>query len=140
MPPEETKHSDPGILFKDIMLMSLNFERENHLSHHLDLKSDINSTASFSTDKKTLALTLTVKIVDKEENVSIDLKMTGIFIQESEGSISLEDYSKLNAIASMIPYVREVVSNITSRAGMPAIILPPMNVRKMVQQAENSSS
>ncbi|HAV92719.1 TPA: hypothetical protein DCW38_06015 [candidate division WOR-3 bacterium] len=61
--------------------------------------------------------------------------MIGLFSTDSANpNLDLEDFSKNNAPAIIFPYIREFVSNISSRTGLQPIILPPMNIIKMMKK------
>ncbi|MEA1975716.1 MAG: protein-export chaperone SecB [Bacillota bacterium] len=82
------------------------------------------------------AVSLIVDIFDdpKEENYpfTMNLKLTGIFELESDIENS-NDLLEKNAIAILFPYVRALVSNYTANANVEPLILPPINVIKMVE-------
>lgn len=54
--------------------------------------------------------------------------MVGFFEEESEG-IDLS----ANAVAILFPYVRSLISDLTSKGSDDPIILPPINVNSMLE-------
>ena len=58
--------------------------------------------------------------------------MVGIFSQTEPGSMSLEEFSKYHAATIILPYIRENISTVTTKAGLPPLILPTMNMVKLL--------
>lgn len=52
----------------------------------------------------------------------------------------LQAYGRYNAFATLVPYLRETLSSLTSRAGFLPLLLPPINVQEMVDALDESSS
>jgi preprotein translocase subunit SecB len=77
-----------------------------------------------------------MQVEDKEKTIKILCVMVGVFSQEKEGSVTLEEYAKIHAPSLLFPYIRENVSNVTMKAGMPPIVLPPMNLVKLINEAK----
>jgi len=92
---------------------------------------------SFNETKDKLALKYKITIIDKEKTINISCCMVGLFSQKEPGSISLEEYTKYNGPALVLPYIRQVISDVTLKAGLLPIIIPPINVYKMIDGAEN---
>ena len=52
---------------------------------------------------------------------------------------SLRRFGKYNAPGLLIPYLREVVSNVSVRSGFAPLILPPINVQALIDSLEDSA-
>lgn len=70
---------------------------------------------------------LTAKVTDKEkpEQFSINVRMIGIFAFE-EGAD--KDLLHIETFRLLFPFVRSLVSTITVNAGIPAVILPNIDI------------
>lgn len=69
---------------------------------------------------------------EKMEQVSIMVKMAGVFERVGESKLEdLEQFGKINGAAIIFPYIREHITNLSLKAGIPPIILPPVNFTKM---------
>jgi len=57
-------------------------------------------------------------------------------------NMDLDQFSKNNAPALMLPYIRELVSTTTIRAGLAPIVFPPINIISILQnnKTENIES
>jgi len=56
--------------------------------------------------------------------------------RETDGGMAWKDFSSGMALAHIIPYLREFVSNMTDRLPIPPLMLPPVNAFKMVADDE----
>jgi len=127
----------PYININNIILTELNFIKYP-VSIPLDSKIDAAITfdikPQFSKDKNILYLSFTVFInKEKKETTEFSLKCSvlGIFEKDKNcENMSLEEFCKNNAPAILYPYIREIISNTTLKAGYPyPIILPPCNFK-----------
>ncbi len=121
----------PGIVFHNIILEELTFKREVTIDESAmnDVKMSVN--LELSEDSKKLSIKVTCSINDENKNPGFYVKcvMVGFFSQsENDSNMSLKDFARLNGPALMIPYIREVISNITLRSGIKPFMLPPINM------------
>lgn len=131
----------PGISFDNIILGELSFVRNPTTSGKSGLNIEFENTASFSEDKKKLMFKLSASVNEKEADGSkstfnLKCQMIGFFsIIDGMQNMSLDEFSKVNAPALMIPYVREIIANITMRSGLKPIILKPINMVSINKEA-----
>ncbi|MDR0989553.1 MAG: protein-export chaperone SecB [Prevotellaceae bacterium] len=76
---------------------------------------------------------IAVTIKDESDSVKIYVKMVGLFgydkgIDES----TKKNFFNGNAPAILFPYIRAYISALTSLSGIPTIILPTLNLAKML--------
>jgi preprotein translocase subunit SecB len=65
------------------------------------------------------------------EQVKIKVKMVGIFECIGETELhDFEEFGRINGSAIIFPYIREHIANVSLKAGIGAIILPPINFTK----------
>ena len=87
------------------------------------------------TDNK-MKVTLDTKIFENaQENnypFEMNIQITGYFSIENESKLNFEP----NAIAILYPYIRAIVSTYTANANVNALILPPINVNKFIQDTQ----
>ena len=73
----------------------------------------------------------------KENEYDILVAATGYFALDEESP-----YERLalrqNAVAIIFPYIRAQMSLLTAQPEMPPIVIPPMNVAQMVEDAEKA--
>jgi preprotein translocase subunit SecB len=68
---------------------------------------------------------------------SVNVVYEGLFETEEGGSESLATYAKYNALATLLPYIRETISSLTTKSGHAPLVIPPMNVQAMVDDLES---
>lgn len=59
------------------------------------------------------------------------------YTRQDDTSMAWKDFSSAMALAHIIPYLREYVSNITNRLPASVLILPPINTNAMIAEYEN---
>ena len=71
-----------------------------------------------------------------ENNKPFEMKvhLTGYFITEGENP----EIFKANAIAILYPYVRAIVSTYTANANITPLILPAINVNKLIEDQKKN--
>jgi len=128
----------PGIRFDNILLGRLNFDRKPTIVSNPELDVHFSVNKSFTNDKRRLTIELSVILTEKKgDSFKIECAMVGIFsIVADQENMSLEEFSEVNGPALMLPYIREVIANITMRSGIKPVILPPLNVKSVVQSSK----
>ena len=58
------------------------------------------------------------------------------YVRKGDKGLAWKDFSSAMALAHIIPYLREFVSNMTNRLPTPALILPPINAYAMIEDFE----
>lgn len=69
-------------------------------------------------------------------NTYLKCVVTGVFIQENDSEIDLTP----NAVAILFPYLRSIISDVTSKGSKSPIILPPINIHEFLENAEKSNN
>lgn len=68
--------------------------------------------------------------IDANVPFTIDLVVAGYFeMEQPVRKEELERFSSLNGMATLLPYVRMMISTLTSGANVPPLILPLINVQ-----------
>ncbi len=65
--------------------------------------------------------------------VHVGISMLGVFEKVGDAPLKPEDFGNVNGAAILYPYIREQLSNITLKAGLGNIVLPPVNFVKMAE-------
>ena len=122
-------NKQPGISFDDIILKELVFSRKEGFSEEPELDVQLGSNVSFSSDENNLAYEMFCGIKDKNDFFSINCTMIGFFsVVKGKENMGLKEYSNLNAPAAIFPYIRETIASTTTKAGIPPVVIPPMNL------------
>lgn len=61
------------------------------------------------------------------------VRYLGIFTSEgNDENLPLSEFMKIHAPAHMFPYIREYVTSLTLKSGLPPIVLPPANMAALL--------
>ena len=119
----------PGIHFKNVIVKDLSFSREPAVIDNCQLDFKFGCQKSISEDRKKLVVLLEGS-VKAESSFDIKCSVIGFFeIDDEAKNMSLEQFAEDNAPALLFPYLREVISTTTLKAGMNPVFLPPINIR-----------
>ena len=66
-----------------------------------------------------------------------DIVITGIFIVNCDSDELCQELLNKNAISILFPYVRALITTYTANSNVPALILPPINVNKLIEDKTN---
>ncbi len=134
---EEKKET--GIGFLGIYLTKLHFEPYPVIEKGKNMKIDFNLNNVFVPGTQQLQSTLSVKmelINDEkggEKTFVLEASVLGLFEEQQDSAVKLNDFSELQAPALLFPYLREVISSVTAKSVVGLLILPPMNVPALLK-------
>ena len=117
----------------NLILLESKFKRINNVQFE-DANLDLNIDTEVSVNNNIISVAETVSVKKTHNNTeqfSFLVKMVGIF--ECIGESQLKDYEKfgkINGAAIIFPYIREHITNLSMKAGLGPIILPPVNFTK----------
>lgn len=87
-----------------------------------------------------IGVELSVSIQSDEEEAQpyeVEIAYLGLFhLTELPEGLSREDFATRNAAAILFPYVRQAVTDLTSRGAAGPLFLPPVNVAAMLAKSE----
>lgn len=101
----------------------------------IDVKMNTEFKSSVSEDGKKMIVTLTLRIFDDEQQkypFRMIVEIQGAFVLvNDEQEENIEKYYA-NALSILYPYARAVVSTYTANANIEPLILPTVNIWKML--------
>ncbi|MCM3574739.1 protein-export chaperone SecB [Mesobacillus subterraneus] len=114
----------------DKMTYIRNYDFQN--DEEMDIDFGLSAEASMSEDRTHSMVVVNCKLFDEEfrDNTApfyLDIDIRGFFNTEST---DVEEF-EFNALAILLPYIRSIITSFTAQAGIPPIILPPVNVYKV---------
>lgn len=89
-----------------------------------------------SNDKDVVTLILNG---EKDGEYEVELSLTGFFSFNKESRLSESDKQKImevNTITLLMPYVRTELTILTSQPDIEPVILPPINIMKLLEDAK----
>lgn len=133
----------PGIVFQGVYLTELHFRLAAKGPEELryDLALDVSSKIEDGEDGgKRLFITLRADPMSHlaEKPFEMRIVLVGVFEAVRDSNLPLEEFAEKQAPALLVPYLREVIANITSRSTCPALVLPPLNVHALIEASRRS--
>lgn len=120
--------------FQGYIVNEIVFKRnENFEEIEEGVQVNLNITPKIRTDNEKMQINLIVSVFEEAEknNYPFEIKvdLTGDFIARGEEPTKFVG----NAIAILYPYIRAIVSTYTANANVTALILPTINVNKLIE-------
>lgn len=127
-----------SLQFEDYLIIKSEFElNPNFIPGNVDLDFDLDSEFQLQIEKNLAVVIVHCDIfkdsVDENKPYSLSVSILGKF--KYEGNVEAEEFEKLcrvNATAILFPYLRAYISNLTSLSGVGTLLLPTVNVHKMI--------
>lgn len=115
----------------DFYFPNLNVKREKNIQSgeiEIDVTKDVQST-----DSNNCIIILSLNI--NKDDLKVHVEAVGDFTYE--GNTIPEHGFVTNAISIMFPFIRSQVTLLTSQPNMAPIVIPPVNINKLLEQNEN---
>lgn len=129
------------ITFLDYRVVNVEFKlnQEFNGEEEIDLEINVESDRVISDDGKQMVITLKLHVFDdKSESYPFTMfvELHGLFeLSEEVDEKNIKQYYT-NALAILYPYARTIVSNYTASANIEPVILPTINITKMINEDE----
>lgn len=128
---ENIKDTETGFVIEKILLIDSSFSRINHVVFDEKVENNFNINVEVGVSDSVISVSETVLFCQKfqeTEQFKISAKMVGVFRVVGKTVIgNLEEFGKVNGAAIIFPYIREHITNLCVKAGIGAILLPPVN-------------
>ena len=127
------------ITFIDYKVVNVEFKlnQDFNWEKEIDLEINVESDQILSDDKKQMVVILKVCVFDdKSESYPFKMfvELHGLFELSDDTSENNIDKYYTNGLAILYPYVRAIVSNYTASANIEPVILPTVNIAKMINK------
>lgn len=123
---------ESGFTIKNLLLVESNFKRiPNVTFNNTEIKHKTNVEVSVGVNGNNIIVTEKVDFnqsFNDIDEITCSITMIGVF--EKIGDSPLEDlerFGKINGAAIIFPYIREHLTNLSVKAGINPVILPPQN-------------
>ena len=124
------------LIFNKYIVKDILFEyNENFKEKPVEIEFKINKNINYDKDK--MIVDLKVEIFEKDDKYPFHMVVSirGFFtIENNDEGINFEP----NAIAILYPYIRAIVSTYTANANVSSLILPTINVNKLIKDQEEN--
>ena len=123
-----------NILIKNIVLVESKFHRTN-LQLAIEQNDEVNLNIKIENEDEKefyvyVLLEYKLKNKSNEEIANSNIIMKGIFELTNQKPGYFNEFICINAPAIIYPYLREHLSSLTNKAGLPTVNLPPFNFVK----------
>jgi preprotein translocase subunit SecB len=129
---EENKLTS-GFRINNLGLLESSFARKDEVFFN-DLDNRIDIDTRVSVNDNVIVVREEVVVEQKhQENVQVTVKVVigGVFEMGDNPSLTdLDEFGRINGAAIIFPYIREHITNLSLKAGIQPIILPPINFTK----------
>jgi preprotein translocase subunit SecB len=133
----EAMHISVEGIYLSSMEYSLNLENVENLTYELHVRCKSNF---FDDGRLIQVLDFDVTHGIKNPPFNLKFSFTASYRSDGEGEPTLMDFSHVNAPAYIVPYARELIANITSRAGViPTLVIPPINILQLIEEGLHES-
>ena len=125
---------ESGFKINNLLLLESTFSRIINVTFdNPEIVKNIDVAVNVSVNENTVIVTEEIKydqIFNEVTEVSATIKMVGVFEKFGDSILDLENFGNINGAAIIFPYIREHLTNLTSKAGLGLIIIPPFNFTK----------
>lgn len=134
----ENNTTKSGFNVLNIILVESTFSRVNQVvfdQSTIQNDMDINVETAVNGEQINVAETVTITQKCNEiEQVKIKVRMVGLFEHFGDIVLPLETFGKINGAAIIFPYIREHITSLSQKAGLPPIILPTVNFANTTEE------
>jgi len=119
------------LVFDKLEFIRKGFKNENEVAFTIEVQV---ASSKEAINKVTLKL-----FGDKKDEYTFTIEIAGFFSILNKEELSddlVKDLINKNSVAILMPYVRSQVSLLTAQPDTECVILPPININKLMQVAE----
>lgn len=124
-----SKEIQPVIYFQAYEIEKFEYSKSGNENTKSDDNFQVGVNPGFDDEKKRAILTVNVKFRNKD--VDIDIVVNGYFDLKDGKTDNFEKYLVINGSAILFPYLRSMISMLTSLDNENAIILPTINTNSL---------
>ncbi|MCB5271063.1 MAG: protein-export chaperone SecB [Candidatus Cloacimonetes bacterium] len=127
------KNMQPGIMIRAIHQVRCAFDKQQGKASKIKNYFAFDYAFELVSENKGQAeLTLKAKGTNADDSTEVyncEIVYIGVFeVVKGSANMPLGEFLGTNAPAHLLPYIRESLSSLSQKAGLPAILLPPINI------------
>ena len=131
---DNIKDKQSGFNVESILLTESSFTRKGKINFS-ESEQEVSFETGVGSRDNTVNVKLTTTVTNKlkdEEQYKIVVSFVGVFKRTGNSQISDNElFGRINGAAIIFPFVREHIANISLKAGLGSLILPPVNFTKI---------
>jgi preprotein translocase subunit SecB len=116
--------------FQDYSLLSAHFDlnRDFKPGPDVEINTSLALTHDYMDDQNRLRLFMKVEVTGETAPLNISIEMGSLFIFEKKPApYELTRVAEINCASILFPFAREVIADLTRRAGLAPFLIPPVN-------------
>lgn len=125
-----------NIRINNLLLLESDFKRISNVVFSDEVISEVTIETEISNPENNVVNVIeTVTLVQKyqgQDQVYVKVKMVGVF--DCDDVEKYEEFGRINGAAIIFPYIREHITNLSTKAGIGAIVIPPVNFENSIKQ------
>lgn len=122
---------DSGFVIEKLLLLESNFKRIDNVSFDENVRNNLDINVEVGVQGDMINVVETARVIQTSgeiNQVEIMVKMVGVFKKQGDSELKdLESFGNINGAAIIFPYIREHISNLSVKAGINPLIIPPVN-------------
>ncbi len=130
-----TRELESYLIFDGYTVSKMEFKRNYSFDDNkeIELEFSFDGSVKISDDNRRALMELNCDILNDDflegkAPFYLQIGLLGKFeLSVDDDKFNIEDF-QLNGLAILLPYLRSIVTSFTSQAGIPPVILPPINV------------
>lgn len=130
------KTKQPGIICNSVFLVESVFKRQPEIPGNLNVDLQLEVNNSIAEDSSSLSSEVIITVNNPESPIYAKVNYVGIFTINDAPNLDIKEFADCNAPAIIFPYIREEIHNRMIKAGIPMIILPPINIKALVDASK----
>ncbi len=124
--------------FEDYIVKNVSFRynMEYNKDEMVDIDFDVNAEYYYDENNGSMQVALKTSVFNSENATkypfSMEIEVVGFFFISNSSKEQIESF-KPNAVAILFPYVRALISSYTANANVTPLVLPPININKLLR-------
>lgn len=130
------------LTFNNYNVEKVEFIKNNDFNNdNVKIDFKVDKETSFDKNSNIGKVTLDVNIfkdpIQNNYPFSLRILVTGIFTIDCDDDDLCQKLLNKNAVSILFPYIRALITTYTANSNVPALILPPINVNKLIDNQTN---
>lgn len=143
-PPKLDRAKQPGIRFVSVTVDSIRFQDIASTTDKVkDLEFQISVPKSLPEVATSLVTTMAFRVIPRGEVSSrfrLEVRVSGHFESDESPNLDLATFARHQAPSLVLPFVRELIANISARSRQGLVLVPPINVLALFPEREEAST
>ncbi len=121
--------------FKGYKILKSSIEIREDYKKFKDFDFGLDVSGIYKKSDNLFKLNLNLMIKNEDSGFLCEVSTQGMFkVLNTEDNSILNNYFYTNATALLFPYIRAYITNLTAQSGIDGVILPTMNLSKIVNE------